>query len=284
MSDRQGPYALARSRAGSESYLDPSERSGRSGADKSDKSDYDNSDRGNSYDIRYLFNILLIAFSSVPTAIFLTWILSWSIVILYLCTFGFAIGVACVTGLSMFIYGPVLCLCVISAFGCSFVYNVALFGWETTRRAWYTVRRVLYNLLAGPALSSNGGMRGRVVQEDSMGWFSWLLGPGDMSDGRDEGMIGWGTLGVPAKEPEWGAQPLEEKFETRQATSSGALPSGPGAGGGGGSARGRFPPTMPGTGTSGALASASGGMAGHGGRKGSVRGEEVVQPYHVRGM
>ena len=184
------------------------------------------------------------------------------------------------TGLSMFIYGPVLCFCAISAFGCSLVYNASRFGWETAWRAWYIVRRVLYNLLAGPSLSSNGGMRGGVAQEDSIGWFSWLLGPGDMSDGRDEGMVGWGTLGVPANEPEWGAQPLEEKFETRQATTPGALPSGPSAGGGGGGFKGRFPAAIPGTRISGALASAGGGMAGHEGRKGSVRGEA----YHVRGM
>lgn len=184
----------------------------------------------------------------------------------------------------MFIYGPVLCFCVISAFGCSLVYNVSRFGWDTTWRAWYTARRVLYNLLAGPSLSSNDGMRGRVAQEDSKGWFSWLLGPGDMSERRDEGMVGWGTLGVPAKELEWGAQPLEEKFETRQATTPGILPAGSGAGRGGGGARGRFPPAMPGTGTSGSLASAGSGLAGHGGRRGSVRGEEVVQSYHVRGM
>lgn len=83
MSDRGGPYASVRSRAGSESYQDPSGRSGRSGIDKSDKFDYgDSSSGGNSYDIRHLFNILIIAFSSVPTTIFLAWILSWSIVIL----------------------------------------------------------------------------------------------------------------------------------------------------------------------------------------------------------
>lgn len=183
----------------------------------------------------------------------------------------------------MFIYGPVLCFCVISAFGCSLVYNVSRFGWETIWRAWYTVRRVLYNLLAGPSLSSNDGMRGGVAQEDSKGWFSWLLGLGDMS-GQDEAMVGWGTLGVPAKELEWGAQPLEEKFETRQATTLGALPSGSGAGRGWGGARARFPPAMPGTGTSGALASAGGGTSGHEGRRGNAHGDEVVQPYRVRGM
>ncbi|KAK5822092.1 hypothetical protein F5H01DRAFT_364871 [Linnemannia elongata] len=283
MSDRGGPYALARSRAGSESYQDPSGRSGRSGIDKSDKCDYgDSGNRGHSYDIRHLFNILLIAFSSVPTTILLAWIISWSIVMVYLCTFGFAIGVACILGLSMFIYGPIFCFCVISAFGCSLVYNVSRFGWDTTWRAWYTVRRVLYNLLAGPSLPTNGGMKGVVAHEESTGWFSWLLGWGDMSNGQNEGTLGWGTLGAPAKEPEWGTQPLEEKFETRPATTS-TLPSGPVAGGGGGGARGRFPPAIPGTGTSGALASTGIGMGGHGGRKGSVRGEEVVHPYHVRG-
>ncbi|KAF8945230.1 hypothetical protein BGZ47_003059 [Haplosporangium gracile] len=286
MSDRGGPYAFARSRTGSESYQDSSGRSGLSGTDKLDKFDHgDSSSGGNRYDIRHLFNILLIALSSIPTTIFLAWIISWGIVILYLCTFGFAMGVACVTGLSMFIYGPVLCFCVISAFGCSLVYNVSRYGWETTWKAYYTVRRVLYNLLAGPSSASKGDMRGSMKGNDnSSGWFSWLLGPGYTSDGRDEGMIGWGTLGAPAKEPEWGTQSLEKKFETRQATTPGALPSGPGTGGGSGGSKGKLPPPMPGTRTGGASAASGGGMAGHGGRKGIVRGEEDVSPYRVRGM
>ncbi|KAF9130109.1 hypothetical protein BGW39_003469 [Mortierella sp. 14UC] len=283
MSDR-GPFALARSRAGSGSHMDTSGGPGGAagnGNEKGDKFDH----RGNNYDIRHLFNILLIAFSSVPTTVFLAWILSWGIVILYLCTFGFAIGVACVTGLSMFVYGPVLCFCIISAFGCSLVYNVARYSWETTWAALNIVRRVLFSLLAGPSpgdrMSGMTGGGGSEEGEDSM-WssFAWLRGGDDNKHKEDEGVIGWGTLDAPSKEPDWGTQPLEQKFETRQAL-PGAMSMGPGPGIGGGGARKTYMPA--GTGIAGGGSPLAGSVAGHGGRKGSVRpAEEVVPPYHIR--
>ncbi|KAG0375926.1 hypothetical protein BGX24_008497 [Mortierella sp. AD032] len=265
MSDR-GPFTIARARAGSESFM---ESSG-DGGDKSDKFD-----RGNDYDIRHLFKILLIAFSSVPTTIFLAWILSWSIIILYLCTFGFAIGVACLTGLSMFIYGPVLCFCGISAFGCSLVYNISRYAWETAWAVWMTVRRVLFNLLTGPSSASSdmNCITGGGGGEDST-WapFAWWSGGDDYTSMGDGEQLGWGQLGAPSKEPDWGSQPLDQKFETRQAAPGGAT------GGGGGRAKYM---SITGTGTGGgALA---GGVSGRGARKGGARpSEEVVPPYHVR--
>jgi hypothetical protein len=194
----------------------------------------------------------------------------------------------------MFIYGPVLCFCVISALGGSLVYNVARYSWEAAWKAWDTVRRVLFNLLAGPSSIGDKSitMQGDRTQNVPAGWslFSWLFGDvSDKSDEEDEASVGWGTLGAPPKEPDWGSQPLEERFETRPATAPGALPSGPGGGGGGmGMGRGRIQSPVPGTGTAG-LTSGGGGMvlgggiAGHGGRKGQIRpGNEVVPPYHVR--
>ncbi|KAG0282376.1 hypothetical protein BGZ96_000545 [Linnemannia gamsii] len=287
MSDR-GPFALARSRAGSESYMDSSGRNGHTGStDWSDPSDDNSSKSTNGYNVRYLFNILLITFSSIPTTIFLAWIFTWAIVILYLCTFGFAMGVACVTGLSMVIYGPILCCCVISAFGCSLVYNVSRYACETAWMAWDTVRRVLFNILVRPFFTSDKnitkrGDRARTVPAE---WspLSWLFGgTGDTWEDEDGGSAGWGTLGAPPKEPDWGTQPLEEKFETRPATTLGASPLGLG-GGGMGMGKSRFQPPIPGSGTAGSLTSGGGGIAGHGGRKGHVRpGDEDVPPYHVR--
>ncbi|KAF9098302.1 hypothetical protein BGX23_006535 [Mortierella sp. AD031] len=270
MSDK-GPFAVARSRTGSESALDAT-----AGIDKTgDKAE------SSRYDFRGLFNILLIAFSAVPTAIFLAWIISWSIVILYLCTFGFAVGVACVTGLSMFIYGPVLCFCLISAFGCSLVYNVARYTWDLVWETLYTVRRILYQLLAPPgaADAATAGVitkRGAPATQqggemDEPTWWPllWLRGGG--GEGKEmaaTGEEGWGPLREPTKEPErWGTQPLQEKFGTRQAApkSTAATP-------GGGQTR---PMSTPGPGL------LSGAVGGYGGRKGNVRPEEV-HPYQVR--
>ncbi|KAG0277529.1 hypothetical protein BGZ95_005795, partial [Linnemannia exigua] len=264
MSDSRGPFKLAHARVGPESFMGSSGDRGGDGAVSSGGDESDKFDRGNSYDIRHLFKILLIAFSSVPTTILLAWILSWGIVILYLSTFGFAIGVACVTGLSMFIYGPVLCFCVISAFGCSLIYNISRYAWETAWAAWMVVRRVLFSLLASPSTSSDMDGVTREGGEDST-WspFAWWSGDDYKSMGDGE-QLGWGQLGAPSKEPDWGSQPLDQKFETRQAAPGGAP-------GGGGRGRGKYM-SIAGTGTGGgALA---GGVSGHGGRKGIFRPSE----------
>jgi hypothetical protein len=89
MSDR-GPFVPARSRVGS--GIDTSGDSNGPGdgahgnrSERRNKFDY----RENSHDIRHLFSILLIAFSSVPTTLFLAWIISWGIVILVMTFFFF---------------------------------------------------------------------------------------------------------------------------------------------------------------------------------------------------
>lgn len=153
--------------------------------------------------------------------------------------------------------------------------------------AWDTVRRVLFNLLAGPSFTGDKNIteRGDWAQNAPAGWspLSWLFGgAGDTTEDGDGGSSGWGTLDAPPKEPDWGTQPLEEKFETRPATTLGALPSGLG-GGGMGMGKGRFQPLMPGTRTTGSLTSGAGGFARHGDRRGNVRPDnEVMPPYHVR--
>jgi hypothetical protein len=177
-----------------------------------------------------------------------------------------------VTGLSMFLYGPILCFCVISALGCSVVYNISRYAWEATGTAWKFARRVLFSLLARPTSNDGmGGMSGgeRGGRESMWSPFAWLQGGEDKFE-RDEGVVGWGSLEVPSKEPDWGTQPLEQKFETRQ-----ALP-----GAGGGSGRNIYLPA--GTGIGGGGSPLTGSVAGHGRRKGNVYPNVgVVPPFHA---
>ncbi|KAI1318374.1 hypothetical protein EDD11_006712 [Mortierella claussenii] len=99
------------------------------------------------YGVVELFKILVIVLSALPTTIFLAGIIACGTIILYLCTLGFALSIASVVGLSMFVYGPVLCVCIISALACSILYNVGLFIEDIALLCWYQLRLIKNQLM-----------------------------------------------------------------------------------------------------------------------------------------
>ncbi|KAG0042791.1 hypothetical protein BGZ83_012182 [Gryganskiella cystojenkinii] len=77
------------------------------------------------YSGQYMFTVLLAVFSCVPTTIFLGWIISWAVLILYVCTVGFAIAIVTVIVFSMFVYGPILCCCIVGAISVTGFYHLS---------------------------------------------------------------------------------------------------------------------------------------------------------------
>ena len=68
-----------------------------------------------------------------------------------LCTLAFVIGMASVTTMSMFVYGPIFCLCLVSAFSFSVLYNFGVFLKNKFSVCWSEVRDLKDQVLGSSA-------------------------------------------------------------------------------------------------------------------------------------
>ncbi|KAI8595751.1 hypothetical protein EDD21DRAFT_423793 [Dissophora ornata] len=126
------------------------------------------------------------------------------------CTLVFAISIVSVTAMSMFVYGPIFCLCLASAFSFSVLYNFGVFLKNKFSACWNAVRDLKDQVLGSSARCNDSGQGSMWSGRATPG--AWSPPPSEKAD--------WDTI-------------KNRPFESRPVTSSSSSFSGALAGHGG---------------------------------------------------